>query len=63
MDKPEPDDEGLDLARWLVEAGRRPMPRKGQPAPDAPPAESGGYLRHPRELTLFAVVAAAYLPE
>jgi hypothetical protein len=63
-DKTEPDDHSLDLARWLVEAGRRRIPRKADGGPDAPAAarRAGRYVRHPRELTLFAIAAAAYLP-
>lgn len=60
-----PDDDSVELAHWLMEAGRRRFPRKrADPEPGGPgkAPRAGRYVRHPRELILFVVAAAAYLP-
>jgi hypothetical protein len=67
-----PDNDFYDgeLASWLQEAGRRRRARPATPfasvrddaAAGTPTAAKHTYLRHPRELFLFAVAALAFLP-
>jgi hypothetical protein len=58
-----PDDDSVELAHWLMEAGRRRCPRKrSEPEPPAKAPRGRRYVRHPRELMLLVLAAAAYQP-